>query len=402
MSLYTPPRGTPTPSADALAHSAALVNHIQKNIQAQQGKITFAEFMQMALYDPKLGYYRSGLPKIGSDGDFVTAPELSPLFSFALARQCHEILNRLGGGDILELGAGSGQMALDLLRALEKNNALPHHYFILEISGELRERQQKKLQTFAPKLAERVTWLTRLPEALTGIILANEVVDALPVNRFCLVDNEIKEYYVGFENESFVWITDAPSSPAFFDHVQRIQQTFLPNIPLTPQDAQPRILRCEGYSTHYASEVNLQASAWLHSLSDSLVKGAILLLDYGFSDQEYYHPQRTEGTLMCHYRHRAHTDPLILVGLQDITAHVDFSLLAESALRAGLTVSGYTTQANFLIGCGILQCAPEPTQLNQQLAISQQLQTLLMPHEMGELVKALLLTKGIDGDFMGF
>lgn len=386
MSLYAPPRGTPVLSADALAHSAALVDKIQKTIQVQQGKITFAEFMQMALYDPKLGYYRSGLTKIGANGDFVTAPELSSLFSFALARQCQEILSRLGGGDILELGAGSGQMALDLLRDLEKHDALPNHYLILEISAELRQRQQKKLQTLAPKLAERVTWLTSLPEPLTGIILANEVVDALPVHRFCLAGNEIKEYYVGFKKENFIWIADVPSSSACLHRVQRIQQNFLPNIPLT----------------HYASEVNLQASAWLHSLSDSLVKGAILLLDYGFSDQEYYHPQRTDGTLMCHYCHRAHTDPLILVGLQDITAHVDFSLLAESALNAGLTVAGYATQANFLIGCGILQCAPEPDQLTQQLAISQQLQTLLMPHEMGELVKALLLTKGIDGDFMGF
>lgn len=247
-------------------------------------------------------------------------------------------------------------------------------YFILETSAELKHRQQQTFEKNAPHLLPHVQWLDTLPAHFNGIMLANEVLDAMPVHRFLIQDNQIQEYYVGWENGAFIWLTDNPA-PEVQEEVMRIKEEYLPDV------------------THYTSEINLRARAWLNSLSESLSQGAILLIDYGFPQEVYYHPQRSEGTLMCHYRHRAHPDPLILVGLQDITAHVDFSFIAESAVRAGLTVAEYTTQATFLLNSGILDLVEEQTDLVKRLEISRQIQTLIMPQEMGELFKVMILTK---------
>jgi len=383
--LYTVPNNWPSPSTDAISHANSLCDVIIKTIEEQQGKISFAQFMQLALYAPGLGYYSAGSEKIGASGDFVTAPEISPLFSYSIAKQCQQILAHLGEGDILEFGAGSGKMAVDILTYLSDKNILPKNYFILETSAELKQRQLTTFEQNAAHLLPHVQWLNTLPTHFKGIMLANEVLDAMPVNRFLITDNDIQEYYVGWHNEEFTWLTDKPTSSNLTHEIIKIKQECLSD----PVE-------------HYTSEINLHAPAWLHSVGDSLTQGALLLIDYGFPRNIYYHPQRAEGTLMCHYRHRAHANPLILVGLQDITAHVDFSSIAKAAAKAKFAVAGYTTQADFLLNCGILDLVGQQSNLKQQLAMSQQIQTLIMPHEMGELFKVMLLTKNLTGEFIGF
>jgi SAM-dependent MidA family methyltransferase len=337
-----------------------------------EGTISFARYMELALYAPGLGYYSAGLRKFGSGGDFVTAPEISPLFSQCIARQCKQI-----GGDILEFGAGTGAMAEEILREYTPNN-----YYILEVSADLKQRQQEKLKHFT-----NVTWLTSLPEKFSGIILANEVLDALPVHRFQIIDNKILEAYVRCENNQFVWHYDQPTSPGLLDAVEKL------NI-----------------SEHnYTSEIHLTIPPFIHTLGKILNHGTILLIDYGFPRREYYHPDRHQGTLMCHHQNQAHPDPLVLTGLQDITAHVDFTAVAEAAVDAGLHVAGYTNQASFLLGCGLLENGlPRGARndglgdLKQQLVISQQIQKLTQPHEMGELFKVIALTKNLEMSLIGF
>lgn len=373
--LYIPPDGLPAPSTDAISHANVLLQTILAEIQKNQGKISFEKFMQLALYAPGLGYYSAGSEKIGVSGDFTTASEISYLFSYCVAKQCKQIFDQLGGGNILEFGAGSGKMAVDILTYLSEQNALPEHYFILETSGDLKEKQRKTFETQAPHLLTKIQWLETLPTEFHGVMLANEVLDAFPVHRFWIDHDAIQEYYVGWENDAFVWLTDKPTSSELENEVRKIKETYLSDV------------------DHYTSEVNLRAGAWLHSISESLTSGAILLIDYGFPREVYYHPQRSQGTLMCHYRHRTHTNPLTLVGLQDITAHVDFSLIAECAIKAGLSMERYTTQADFLLQFSILDEVEQESDLVKRLEISRQIQTLLMPHEMGELFKVMLLKK---------
>lgn len=378
--LYDPPAGLPPPSPDAIAHASLLLALIQNLLEKQQGKMPFEQFMALALYAPTLGYYSAGAKKIGFDGDFVTAPEISPLFGYCLARQCQSIFDSLKGGDILEFGAGSGKMAIDILSYLAGQKALPEHYFILETSADLIQRQQQNFKDNAPHLLPYVQWLSTLPKHFKGIMIANEVLDAMPVHRFSIEENTIQEYYVGWQNDAFVWLTDKPCDRVR-EEILRIQQEGLL------------------HENHYTSEINLRAAAWIKAVSDSLEKGALLLIDYGFPRNIYYHPQRKEGTLMCHYHHRAHPDPLTLVGLQDITAHVDFSFVAQCAINAGFLMSGYTTQSKFLLNCGLLDLVNSEADLPERLATSRQIQTLTMPHEMGELFKVMLLSKQIEVSF---
>jgi SAM-dependent MidA family methyltransferase len=364
-------------------HGERVTTFIRQEIHDQGGQITFAQFMKLALYAPGLGYYSAGLRKFGPDGDFVTAPEISPLFAYCLANQCQSILAELTNPIILEFGAGTGMLAAELLLTLKKQNALPQKYLILEISADLRNRQQNLLRQRCPDLMERIIWLDGLPtEKFDGIILANEVLDAMPIHRFQLNDTNIKEYYVAVYNDEFTWQLDAPSSSELIQAIKPIQK-ILPNI------------------SHYDSEINLMLGGWLSSCSALLNRGLILLLDYGFPRHEYYHPQRNMGTLMCHFRHRSHDNPLILAGLQDITAHVDFTLIAEKAINVGLSVSGYTTQANFLLNCGLTQFLSS-TSTEQQLKLSNQIKRLTLPSEMGELFKVIALTRAIHTDLMGF
>jgi len=335
-----------------------------------EGTITFARYMELALYAPGLGYYSAGLRKFGPGGDFVTAPEISPLFSRCIAKQCKQI-----GGNILELGAGTGAMALEILKTYP-----PEQYYILEVSADLKQRQQETLKKFS-----NVTWLSTLPNTFNGTIVGNEVLDALPVHRFRITDNKILEAYVRWQDDKFVWHYDKPSSPGLLEAVERLDAS----------------LRWHDKGIDYESEIHLTIPPLIHTLGNILQTGALLFIDYGFPRHEYYHPERSHGTLMCHYQHKAHTDPLIFTGLQDITAHIDFTAVAEAAVAAGLHVAGYTNQASFLLGCGLLDMAASDD-LKQQLVISQQIQKLTQPHEMGELFKAIALTKNLDINLIGF
>lgn len=364
-------------TAEAKHFSEKLQAEISKEI-AQKGKITFARYMQLALYAPGLGYYSGGAQKFGETGDFVTAPEISPLFSQCVARQCQQILTRLKNADILELGAGSGVMAVDILKTLEKQNCLPQHYFILELSAELQQRQRTLIESTIPHLLNKVSWLSELPTAFEGVILANEVMDAMPVNKF-KIQNGLKEFYVNDKKDELVWELDAPTSE-LTKGFQSLSLTL---------------------AEDYESEINLFLSSWISSLSSSLKRGLILLIDYGFSREEYYHPERSMGTLMCHFQHQAHENPLILPGIQDITAHVDFTAVAEAADAANLNVTGYTTQANFLLNTGIADSLPlsDPW---EQYQLAQAIKRLTLPSEMGELFKVIALTRQYDEPLLGF
>jgi Uncharacterized conserved protein len=356
----------PTPSAEALAHSEQLAQRIRAAIEHHGGSISFHDFMQMALYEPGLGYYVAGLRKIGQAGDFITAPEISPLFSQCLANQCAQVLTELGGGNILELGAGSGIMAADMLAHLENTGCLPDHYLILDLSPELRDRQRQTLQQHVPHLLERVEWLDRLPATpLRGVIVGNEVLDAMPVELFTLVDGE-----------------------KVIRHV-------------TTQDQDFALVAVEG---DYTSEFNPALPAWMRSIADTLAAGVLLLIDYGYEHADYYRPERTEGTLLCHYQHRVHANPLIYPGLQDITASVDFTAVANAGLDAGLELAGYTTQAMFLANSGLETLFIQALEANpaKQYHLAQQVRTLSLPAEMGERFKVMAFTKGFTPTLDGF
>ncbi len=381
----------PQPHPDAVAHSQHLINTITQAIFDAGGAISFAEFMAQALYAPGLGYYSAGVRKLGAKGDFITAPEISPLFSHCVARQCQQVLAALNEGIILEFGAGSGIMAAEILKELERLDSLPLQYLILEVSADLQQRQRETLQAQVPQLLNRVQWLKSLPShKLSGVILANEVLDAMPVQRFRLDEQQMSEFYVGLANSNnnptetpFVW----QALPTRDKSLQAAVEALRSTLPIG-----------------YVSEINLALPAWIQSVADILATGLVLLIDYGFPSGEYYHPQRDQGTLMCHYQHYAHDNPLILIGLQDITAHVNFTAVAEAALVAGLHVSGYTTQANFLLNSGLpeLLSAFDPDDTKNYLQQTQQAKTLILPSEMGELFKVMALTRHLDIPLLGF
>jgi SAM-dependent MidA family methyltransferase len=378
------PTGLPTPDADAQLRSQQLAQIIQQTIQKSQGWISFAEFMQMALYTPSLGYYSGGAQKFGDvlkgGGDFITAPELTPLFGLTVANQVAEVLAQTGG-DVLELGAGTGKMALNVLQGLHVRQQLPNHYYILDVSAHLRHVQKETLQAgLPPEVLARVKWLDTLPEQLTGVVLGNEVLDAIAVHLVLRSNGKWLERGVSFE-DGFQW-----------------QDRVLQNQSLVSQlpDDLP-----DGYLT----EVCPAAHGLIASIANNLQQGMILMLDYGFGAREYYHLQRNQGTLMCHYQHHSQDNPLILLGLQDITAHVNFTTIAETALENGLECKGYVNQAQFLINAGItnlLKQIPNDLKDGRYLREVSALQKLVSPAEMGELFKVIALTKGISTPLIGF
>lgn len=373
-----------------VAHSAQLGQSIIDEIERNGGKIPFAHYMERVLHAPGLGYYSAGAHKIGAAGDFITAPELSPLFSHCIARQCQQVMAGNNGMDILEVGAGSGRMASEVLRELERLECLPAHYYILDLSADLRQRQRERLQQEVPQLMARVIWLDALPASgFNGIVLANELLDAMPVHLVRFDPEHPVERYVGWDGERLTWCDGPLSDARLAAAVARI------------------IAECgaDEFDSEYISEINLAAVDWLRSIAAMLEQGLVLLIDYGFPRREYYIPERNEGTVMCHYRHQAHSDPLILPGLQDVTAHVDFTAIAESAVDAGLDVAGYTTQAHFLLGAGLMDAlavAAEKSTQEQQVMQAQAVKTLTMPQEMGELFKVIALTKDVEPGLIGF
>jgi SAM-dependent MidA family methyltransferase len=370
----------PPPAPEALAHSEQLRQLILQDIGRQGGWIPFSRFMELALYAPGFGYYTAGARKFGAAGDFVTAPEISSLFGRTVARQAAEIMAH-STPHILELGAGSGKLAADMLLELERLGNLPQRYSILEVSADLRERQQALLRERAPHLLARVQWLDDLPASLSGAVIGNEVLDALPVHLVRWDEADIAERGVIDEAGHFMWQDRPAQTPALLRAAQHIR------VP-------------DGY----LSEISLAGCGLMHSLCERLSCGVLLFVDYGFGAGEYYHPQRTRGTLMCHYRHHAHDDPFFLVGLQDITAHVDFSAIAASAVKGGAHLLGYTSQAYFLINCGITALLQEsaPTNLRDYLPLASQLQKLTSPTEMGELFKVIALGKDVEVPLCGF
>ncbi len=336
----------------------------------------FADFMQQALYAPGTGYYTGTTSKIGAKGDFITAPEVSPVFSQCVATQCQQVIQAVDNGVIVEIGAGLGTMAADMLQYLQTVNALPKHYYILEISPWLREQQRQRIQQKAPDLFGLVTWMDQpLTEPFNGVIVGNEIIDALPVHRFQMKDGQICELGVGVQNSQFVSSILPKPNPKLITQVQQIQA----NIGQLPEG--------------YCSEVLLHIDQWLGGQTKMLQQGIVLLIDYGYSQKEYYAPYRATGTLRCHYQHQAHDNPFIHIGEQDITAHVDFTALAEAAIEVGLTVSGYTTQAMFLAACGFQDKA------NDQ---AYALRRLTHPTLMGELFKAIAFSKQYDQLLIGF
>ncbi len=368
----------PVPAPDATAHSRRVAEHVRAAIRSAGGLIPFSRYMELALYAPGLGYYSAGARKFGIAGDFITAPELSPLFSRCLARQCAEVLTALGGGAILELGAGSGVMAADMLLELQALGHLPEEYLILEVSADLRERQRQTLAAKATALASRVRWLDAVPEEFLGIILGNEVLDALPVERILKTHRGYEQYCVEEEGEGFAWAS-RPVGEQLAATLAAFETTL----------AKP-------LATGYVTEICLSAAPLVGTLAAALTRGALLLLDYGYPRAAYYHPERSMGTLMCHYRQRAHADPFLYPGLQDITAHVDFTAVAEAATVSGLELAGYTTQAHFLMALGIAGMA------GGDMRAAQQVKLLTLPEEMGERFKAIGFSKGLEAGLSGF
>jgi SAM-dependent MidA family methyltransferase len=359
----------PLPDSQALAASRALLERIDAELEAAGNWISFARYMELALHEPGLGYYAGGARKLGAGGDFVTAPELSPLFARTLARQVAQLLEP--GEAVLEFGAGSGALAESLLEEL----SCP--YFILETSPELRQRQEQRL-------GDRVHWIDHLPQRFRGVMLANEVVDAMPVHALAWTPGGVLERGVCANEGQLAW-SDRPANRLILSHSKEIE------IEIPP-------------SGRYESELALFARAWMRSLGRFLERGAILVIDYGFPEREFFHPQRSMGTLACHYRHRVHGDPFYLPGLQDITAHVDFSALARAAAEAGLEVLGYASQAQFLVNCGITDLLAEenPADAKRYLPAAAAAQKLLSPAEMGELFKVLAVGRGIEAPLLGF
>jgi SAM-dependent MidA family methyltransferase len=370
----------PLPAPEAAQHSAQLADLIRSDIAAQGGWITFARYMELALYAPGLGYYTAGAHKFGEAGDFITAPELSPLFGRTVARQVAEIIAQ-SAPHVMELGAGSGKLAADMLAELERIGSLPESYSILEVSADLRERQQALLRERLPHLAGRVHWLDALPETFAGAMVANEVLDALPVHLVHWRKDGPAERGIVVNEAGFCWQDRPIADPELLQAVQRI------DVP-------------DGY----LSEICLAQRGLINSLAQRLQQGALLFIDYGFGAREFYHPQRSSGTLMCHYRHYAHDDPFFLPGLQDITAHVNFTDAAEYGIDAGLELLGYTTQAFFLLNCGIADFMAErdPENLRDYQPLSAQLQKLTSPAEMGELFKVIALSKEMANPLCGF
>ena len=370
----------PLPPADEASreHSRRCAAWLRNRIADAGGSIGFAEFMHHALYAPGLGYYAAGTRKFGAAGDYVTAPEISPLFGRTLARQCAGVLRDLRSATVLEFGAGSGKLAVDLLGALDRLDALPQQYAIVEVSPELRERQQRRLHRDLPGLAGRVAWLDRLPDAIDGIVVANEVLDALPVERFRRTSAGVEQFRVAVSGEGFIFV-HAAAPPVLADAVTGIEADLGRQLP-------------DGY----VSEVCLAGPGWIGEVASALRNGTAFLFDYGVSRSEYYAPDRSGGWLRCHFRHRVHDDPLALPGIQDLTAWVDFSAVAGAAAAAGCDVAGYVSQAHFLLGGGLeyeiadLQELP----LQSQLELAAQVRMLTLPGEMGENVKCLGLSRG--------
>jgi SAM-dependent MidA family methyltransferase len=390
--INTSSKALPEPDAESKQRSLLLCDRVRSACNRSDGSVRFSDFMDIALYEPGLGYYSGGLKKFGEKGDFITSPEVSPLFGQCLANQLAEVLANFEKVNndksyVIEFGAGSGILAVDILLRLEQLEILPEKYFILELSSELKQRQKATIKEKIPHLLMCVQWLNHLPEKLTNVVVvANEVLDAMPVECFRVTDNKIETLMVAIENDELV-SRYVPAAVEVIDKVSTIQQRSEVTLP-----------------TGYCSEYNPAISAWLAGIASEVEHLVILLIDYGYNEREYYHADRDHGTLMCYYQHRAHDDFFWWPGLQDITAFVNFTDVAYSAVDLAMDVSGYTTQAAFLLGNGLAELHESQVtdDIKQQITLSQQIKTLSLPSEMGDKFKVMALTKNYEEPLVGF
>ena len=372
----------PEPDSEALAHSARVVERVQTEIEGRGGVLPFDRYMDLVMYEPGLGYYVSGTRKFGRQGDFVTAPELGSLYGRCVARQVAQILAQLDGGSLLEFGAGSGALAATVLTELAERDSLPAEYLIVEVSPALRAQQQQTLAGQIEQNPVKVRWLDTLPESgFRGVILANEVLDAMPIVRFRVGAEGHMTAGVVQRNGHFAW--SWRRDPSQYGRIDRLVQQY-------------------GLVADYTSEVNPRAVAWMQTVGQVLDTGLILVMDYGYPGAEYYHPERSDGTLMCHYQHRAHMDPFLYPGLQDLTAHVDFSAIAAAGQAAGLDIAGFTSQEAFLLSTGVLDLVADASSGPVDPKLSAELKQLTLSSEMGESFKALAMVKHIDSPLLGF
>ncbi|MEM1243550.1 MAG: SAM-dependent methyltransferase [Pseudomonadota bacterium] len=371
------------PNIDAVSqHQTTELQAFLQSKITKQGPITFAEFMENALYHPQYGYYCTQQLQIGKQGDFATAAEISPLFSYCLARQCGTILTTLPQKNILEFGAGNGKMAAAILTFLKQHLQLEPEYFIVERSPYLIAKQQQFFKQNYPQLLERMHWQAQVPENFVGVMLANEVLDAMPCHLFQIQQAQLYERYVTFADNKFTWLLDVPSEKLLLERITEIQRQFLSHI------------------DDYQSEVNLNYESFLQQIATRAQQTVLLCIDYGYAAQQYYHPQRNMGTLKCIYRHKSHADPLIYPGLQDISAHVDFTALTNAAKKYNFACLGYTNQAAFLINCGLTDIISQSS--NDNVLLAAQAKLLTLPNEMGEIVKVIGLAKDYDLELIGF
>ena len=377
------------PDAQLQSRAERLLSRLREHID-RRGSLSFMEYMQLALYEPDLGYYVAGLRKFGESGDFVTAPEVSPLFARCIAHQARQVLGCLGGGDVLEFGAGSGAFAADMLLELEVLDSLPEHYSILEVSPDLRHLQREMFAEKVPQLLHRIRWFDGWPTQFNGFAFGNEVLDAMPVERFRWREGHIQQARVVLREGKPTEIFAAADADLAAD-VNRIREECTKSWP-------------ESWPENFTSEINRWLMPWFNSFAQATESAALLLIDYGYPRDSYYHPMRADGTLRCHYRQRAHDDPYLHPGLQDITAHVDFSAVAEAGTQSGLTLEGFTTQQQFLHNCGLpelVEAAMAAADQIQRLKLSQQVQQLTLPGQMGETFSAIGFSKNLQDSMRG-
>ena len=381
ISLYynlIPMPTMPIASEIEIQLSEQLKTKIIQSIHSNDGWISFDRFMELALYDPEFGYYTGSLRKFGEKGDFVTASEISSFFAKTIAIQFKEIFRSLDK-NIIEIGAGSGKFALEVIQSLDSENI--DHYFILEISHSLRKHQYDLLiKHLSPHLFSKVLWIDEIPQEYKGIVFCNELLDALPVDLIKKVSGIYYQKGVGLENDLFVWKDKIIKDLSIYDHI---------NLESLPDD--------------YLIEDAIHIKSWINKINESIAKGVVIIIDYGFNHSEYFHEQRSQGTLMCHFKHHAHDNPLIQVGIQDITSHVNFSYVAREASNIGLHINGFISQANFLINCGILELLETVNIEDSALYMKSvsEIQKLLSPSEMGDLFKVMTMEKNMDINFIG-
>jgi len=369
-----------TESVEQAIHKA-----IGEQIVKEGGLVDFERFMSLALYAPGLGYYVNGAQKFGVGGDFITSPELSPLFGQSLANQIAEVFGALEQPNVLEFGAGSGALAVSVLEQLEQLDCLPVRYQILELSAELQQRQHETIQQALPHLIERVEWLSHMPSSgWRGVVVANEVLDAMPVQRFRKSADQWQMQWVSYTDDAY-------------------QATWLDAIDdLLLKQLDALEARLGQFEDGYESEVNRHVDGWISALSQMIEQGAVILVDYGYPEATFYHPERSAGTLICHYQHKAYKDPLQRVGSQDITANVDFSAVAEAGVNHGFDLAGFTAQSFFLMNNGITELLNEDPMSDRYIHQAQAMKQLTLPTEMGERFKVIAFSKGLDLAMRGF